>query len=111
MKTKWTPLRGVSVALAVAALATFCYSAVAQEKGKAAPAAKAAPAVKTEKAPTKKPPSACKGLDEAACKAKPDECTWIAEVTTKAGKKRKAHCRSKPKSKKKESKEPAPAKK
>lgn len=91
---------GACASAMAALLLTFGYTAVAREKGKAAPAAKAAPVAKTEKA-AKKPPSACKGLDEAACKAKEKECNWIGEITTKAGKTRKAHCRSKPKSAKK----------
>jgi hypothetical protein len=45
-----------------------------------------------------KPPSACKGLDETACKAKTTECTWITPKTGKP----KPHCRSKPKIKKKD---------
>jgi hypothetical protein len=43
----------------------------------------------------KKPPSECAGLDNAACTAKP-VCSWYKEITTKKGKKRKAHCQKKP---------------
>jgi hypothetical protein len=42
----------------------------------------------------KKPPSACVGLDINACGAKA-ECKWSKQLTTKAGKTRKAHCRLK----------------
>lgn len=86
-----------SAAVVAGLLATF--GAVAQEKGKAAPATKA-PVDKTEKA-AKKPASACKGLDEASCKSKDAVCHWIGEITTKAGKTRKAHCRTRVKSPKK----------
>jgi hypothetical protein len=77
-------------ALAVAACLTFAAAASAQD---AKPAAPAAPAAKTTTA--KKPPSECAGLDNAACTAKP-QCSWYKEVTTKDGKKRKAHCQKKP---------------
>jgi len=43
----------------------------------------------------KKPPSACVGLDLTACGTKA-ECYWKQQITTKAGKVRKAHCRLKP---------------
>jgi hypothetical protein len=44
--------------------------------------------------------SPCRGLDEAACKAKggsgPDACQWMPAATLKSGKERKALCRSSP---------------
>lgn len=49
----------------------------------------------SEKKVEKKPPSACVGLDIGACGAKA-ECRWSKQLTTKAGKVRKAHCRLKP---------------
>ena len=79
-----TLLRGLTASLAAAALVTFGYAAIAQDKA-------------PKKAATA---SACKGLDEASCKAKEAACNWVGEITTKAGQKRKAHCRSKPKKKK-----------
>jgi hypothetical protein len=56
-------------------------------------AANAAEEKKAEKT-EKKPPSACVGLDLKACGAKA-ECYWKEQITTKAGKTRKAHCRLK----------------
>lgn len=53
-----------------------------------------------KKAAARKAPSACQGLAEAACKAKADQCTWIAATKTKVGKARRAHCRSRPPKKK-----------
>ena len=85
MRSKSTSvLRGLTAGLAAAALLTFGYAAIAQDKA-------------PKKAATT---SACKGLNEAACKAREAACNWIGEITTKAGKTRKAHCRSKPKKKK-----------
>ena len=43
----------------------------------------------------KKSPSVCVGLDTNACGAKA-ECLWRKQVTTKAGKVRRAHCRLRP---------------
>ena len=43
----------------------------------------------------KKAPSVCVGLDITACGTK-GECIWAKQVTTKAGKTRKAHCRKRP---------------
>jgi len=48
-----------------------------------------------KKAVEKKPPSVCVGLDINACGAKA-ECLWRKQVTTKAGKVRRAHCRLRP---------------
>jgi hypothetical protein len=59
-----------------------------------AAAAMAADDKKAEKKHEKKPPSACVGLDINACGAKA-ECKWSKQLTTKAGKVRKAHCRLK----------------
>ncbi|WP_290996953.1 hypothetical protein [Hyphomicrobium sp.] len=56
-------------------------------------AATAADEPKTEK--KQKPPSVCVGLDINACGAK-SECYWRKQVTTKAGKVRRAHCRKRP---------------
>jgi hypothetical protein len=53
--------------------------------------AMAAEEPKTEK----KAPSACVGLDINACNTK-GECFWRKQVTTKAGKTRRAHCRMRP---------------
>jgi hypothetical protein len=44
------------------------------------------------KAKAAKPASACKGLEEAACKGKTAECAWIAPKTGK----QKPYCRAKP---------------
>jgi len=67
-------------ALAAAACLTFAATSYAADDKK-----------KTEK----KPPSECAGLDNAACTAK-SQCSWYKEITTKNGKKRKAHCQKKP---------------
>ena len=94
--TKTGALKGLSAMAAAIAVTMLCYGAVAQEKK-----ATTAPPAKTEKAKTDKAktPSACKGLEEDACKAKATECSWIAATKTKTGQDRKAHCRSKPKTK------------
>lgn len=73
-------LRFLGAAAAVGALLMLGAGASAQDAKKAT---KAAPAA-----------SACKGLDEAACKGKSAECSWIAP---KKGK-QKPYCRAKPKS-------------
>ena len=89
-------LRIMSVTVAAAALLTFGYDAFAQDKKTTT----TPPAAKT----ATKPPSPCKGLDEAACKAKA-ECQWIVP---KKGK-QKPYCKLKSTPKKKDSKEtPAP---
>jgi hypothetical protein len=49
----------------------------------------------TDKKVEKKPPSVCVGLDTSACGTKA-ECYWKQQITTKAGKVRKTHCRLKP---------------
>lgn len=83
--------------LAAAALVGMVgFGALAQEK-----AEKKTPAAKTEKKPAKTP-SACKGLEETACKGKSAECSWISASKSAEGKERKAYCRSKPKAKPKE---------
>jgi hypothetical protein len=41
---------------------------------------------------TKKPPSACVGLDQSVCGAK-TECYWRKAALMKNGKTRRAHCR------------------
>lgn len=81
---------------AAVALMLFCFGAVAQEKKTAPPAKAPEPKAAAPAAAAKpvKPPSPCKGLEEAVCKTKP-ECAWRAAITTKAGKPRKAHCRLK----------------
>jgi len=75
MKRISGPWMGLSAAAAVAAIVMFSFDAAAQDK----------------KAPAAKPPSACKGLDEKACKAKAAECRW---VIPKKGKQR-PYCRRK----------------
>ncbi len=45
-------------------------------------------------AKTRKPPSACVGLDQSACGAK-SECYWRKATLLKSGKTRRAHCRIK----------------
>lgn len=45
-------------------------------------------------AKTRKPPSACVGLDETAC-GKKSECYWRKAAHLKSGKTRRAHCRIK----------------
>lgn len=91
MKMSGGLLKGIGAAAAVGALLMFGLGAAAQDT-KRAPAAKAA----APKAAAK-PASACKGLDEVACKAKEAECSWIGAITTKAGKPRRAYCRARPK--------------
>ena len=71
--------RGAAV---VAAVAAFAAAAIAADDKKA------------ETKHEKKPPSVCVGLDINACGAKA-ECKWSKQLTTKAGKTRKAHCRLK----------------
>ena len=94
MKTRSGPLKGLVAAAAVGLLLGSGFDASAQDTMKKAPAAKA----------KSKTASACKGLDEAACKAKA-ECQWIVP---KRGK-QKPYCKLKPTPKKKDSKEtPAP---
>ena len=120
--TRKMTLWGMGIAAATASLALFVATAGAQTQpapkapAPAAPAAKApaAPAPAAKPAADKKKGSACKGLDEAACKANAD-CTYI--VPTKAnkatGKVQAAYCKTapKPKAKKAEAapKSPAPA--
>lgn len=48
-----------------------------------------------KKAVETKSPSVCVGLDINACGAKA-ECLWRKQITTKAGKVRRAHCRIRP---------------
>jgi hypothetical protein len=84
MKLQNGLLKGLGVAAAAAAFALLSLGADAQDGKK--PAAKA--------------PSECKGLDQAACKAKSARCTWIAAVKLKSGTTRRAHCRARPTRKK-----------
>ena len=78
MKRISGPWMGLSAAVAIAAMLSFGLDAAAQDK----------------KAPAAKPAaSACKGLDEKACKSKAAECAWIVP---KKGK-QKPYCRSKSK--------------
>jgi hypothetical protein len=72
---------GLSAVVVVAALFFQGFDASAQDTKKAAP----------------KAASACKGLDEKACKGKTAECLWIAPKTGK----QKAYCRMKAATKKK----------
>jgi hypothetical protein len=88
-------LRILGVTAAVVTLLTLGYDALAQDKKTTT-----TPAAKT----ATKPPSACKGLDETACKAK-TECQWIVP---KKGK-QKPYCKLKTVPKKKDAKDtPAP---
>lgn len=80
MTTRSGFFKGLGVAAAAGLVLTFGLGAVAQDAAKKAPAAKAATT------------SACKGLAEAACKAKTGDCAWIVP---KAGK-QKPYCRAKP---------------
>lgn len=82
LKNGWALLKGLGAAAAVGALLMLGVSASAQDAKKAAPKAAATPA------------SACKGLDDTACKSKSAECSWIVP---KKGK-QKPYCRAKPKS-------------
>ncbi len=77
-------LKGLCAATAVGLMVTFGVDVSAQEPMKKTPAPKAAKAAK--------PASACKGLEEAACKGKTAECAWIAPKTGK----QKPYCRAKP---------------
>jgi 2-hydroxychromene-2-carboxylate isomerase len=77
-----TLFKTLGISVATAALALMAYGASAQEK----------------KEPAKKPPPAasiCKGLEEAACTAKGEDCQWI---TPKKGK-QKPYCKTKQKPK------------
>ncbi len=77
--------RSLSIGAAAIVLAALAYGGVSAEEKKAEP----------------KPP-ACRSVKmEADCTAR-DDCSWVAaSVDTKTGKeKRKAYCRTKPKSKK-----------
>lgn len=80
------------IALATAAFAATAgvgTMAVAQEKK----------ATTTPKSTATKTPSVCKGLEEATCKDKSAECSWVKASKGKDGKERKAYCRAKPKPK------------
>jgi hypothetical protein len=79
MKARNTYFKGLAAAAAAGLLLTFGLGASAQDAAKK-PKAKAATV------------SACKGLAEAACKAKSGDCAWIAP---KSGK-QKPYCRAKP---------------
>lgn len=87
----------MKLGVATLALALVGGAASAQQKAPAPAAPKAAPAP-AAKAPAdtkkKKGASACRGLAEAACGSNAT-CAWVKETTTKAGKKRRAHCRLK----------------
>ncbi len=88
MRVRNRLIAGLGAAATAALVLTFGLDASAQDPAKKPPAPKAAKAAK--------PASACKGLEEAACKAKTAECAWIAP---KAGK-QKPYCRAKPAKKK-----------
>ena len=81
MQTKGRHTVGLSTAAAVAVLVSLGFDASAQDAKKAPP----------------KTASACKGLDEKACKGKTAECLWIAPKTGK----QKPYCRIKTASTKK----------
>lgn len=40
--------------------------------------------------------SECKGMEQSACEAATDKCTWVDSYETKTGNKVKAYCRTKP---------------
>jgi hypothetical protein len=85
MQANGRPLKGLSAAAAIAVLLSLSLGyedATAQE---------------SKKQPASKVASACKGLDEKACKGKTGDCLWIAP---KKGK-QKPYCRVKTASKKK----------
>jgi hypothetical protein len=84
MQANGRPLRGLGTIAAVAVLLSLSlgYDATAQE---------------AKKQPASKVASACKGLEEKACKGKTGECLWIAP---KKGK-QKPYCRLKTATKKK----------
>jgi hypothetical protein len=97
------------IALAQAPAGTAAPAAPAA-KGAVAPAAKTSPAPKVgAKAPP--PVNACKGLTEADCGTKAEECSYVKAYKTKAGKTVAGYCKSKPKPKaaKAAAKPPAPA--
>jgi len=75
-------LNAVGAAAAAGLILSCGFAASAQDAAKKAPAAATV--------------SACKGLAEAACKAKASTCTWVAPKTGK----QKPYCRSKPAKKK-----------
>jgi len=77
MKTDGGRWVGLGAAAACTALLLLGFDASAQD---------------TKKTPPAKAASACKGLDEKACKGKAADCSWIVP---KKGK-QKAYCRAKP---------------
>ena len=93
-----TFFRAMGVSAATLALVMIGYGAEAQQK---APQSSTTPPATTTaaKATTKtdKKTSQGKGLEQADCEAKTDECSWVAASKTKLGKEIKAYCRSKPK--------------
>jgi hypothetical protein len=100
---------GLGAMAAVLALALNFSSAGAQQKAPDPAASKAAPAAKKAAAPKKaaKPKSACAGLAQDVCTAN-TACQWIKATKTKAGKDRKAYCRTAPKKKAAPAKAAAP---
>ena len=96
-----TLLKTLGISTATVALVLFGYAAQAQ-----------APKKEEPKAAAKKPakPPACKTIKaQAACEARTDDCTWVAESMDAKGKvKAKAYCRAKPKA---PAKKPEPKKK
>lgn len=87
---------GLMASTLTLAVALTAASAYAQQPAPTAPAkAPAATTTKKETKEAKKAPSACKGLDQAACSAN-SACTYIAATKSKKGKEIKAYCRSKP---------------
>lgn len=99
---------GLAAAAALALTVTVAYaqSSPPAAAPKAPTAAKttpapAAPKAEVKKAEAKDPkttrgPSACVGLDQAACGTKAPTCQWRAAVKRKDGGETKAHCRINP---------------
>ena len=98
----------VAVLLGASSLTALAQAPAAPAPAAPAPAAKVAPpAAKVTPAPAKTlvgakaPPAvnACKGLTEADCGAKADECSYVKAYKTKAGRTVAGYCKSKPKPK------------
>lgn len=108
MKTNhWMGLGLAAVAaFAVTVTAAYAQSSPPAAAPKAPTAAKTTPAPAAPKAEAKKTeakdaktargPSACVGLDQAACGTKAPTCQWRAAAKRKDGGETKAHCRINP---------------